>query len=128
MITARSPRIKTNQLCQAGLSASATSTYTRLINSYSSVFDYNYLYILSGGASTSRKKRSTLQQTCTTLNNLGSPGISSLSSDSLATLSSSDFIACETLLGLAANSWSSAQLSTLYSLSIKVYELIIIKN
>ena len=108
--TARSVSLSANQLCQSGLPTAVTSNYTSLIANYASTFVSNYIFVTTNGTSTSRRKRATTTQTCTSLTSLGSPAIASLSADSLATLSSSDFFSCETLLGYAANAWSSAQL------------------
>jgi len=55
------------------------------------------------------------------LTSLGSPAIGSLSASQLSTLSMADFYSCETLLGYAANSWSSSQLTALVSLTQSVY-------
>ena len=116
---ARSPSVAANQLCQAGLTT--TSTFTSLISSYQSVFLSNYISVLTNGTSSSRRKRSTSTTfTCTTLTNLGSPAIGSLTASQLFTLSLSDFYSCETLLGQSANSWSSSQLTALVSLAKSV--------
>jgi len=102
-------------LCQAGLSSAATAAFTTAIGNYASTFIYQYAYIQSNGAATSRRKRTTMSYTCTLLTNLGSPAIGSLSAAALATLSNTEFYACATLLGYAANGWSSSQLTQLVS-------------
>jgi trimeric autotransporter adhesin len=119
--TARSVSLSANQLCQSGLPSAVTSNYTSLIANYASTFVSNYIFVTTNGTSTSRRKRATTTQTCTSLTSLGSPAIASLSADSLATLSSSDFYSCETLLGFAANSWSSAQLAVLYTETLQYF-------
>lgn len=105
MQSARSPTSSTNQLCQFGLTN--TATYTSLINTYASVMVTNYL-------AQSRRKRAA-SMTCSTLSSLGSPAIAALTSDQL--LSVSDFGNCVTLLGYSANGWSSSQLTSLVSLA-----------
>ena len=96
--------------------------FTSLINTYQSIFLTNYITIITNGTSSSRKKRATTATTftCTTLTNIGSPTIGSLSSTQLSTLSLSDFYSCVTLLGYSANSWSSSQLASLVSLTKSV--------
>jgi len=91
-----------------------------LIGNYASQFIYQYAFISSNGAATSRKKRATTTYTCTLLTNLGSPAIGKLSTSALQTLTSAEFYSCETLLGYAANEWSSAQLSILANLALSV--------
>jgi len=107
-------------LCQAGLPAAATAAYTTLIGNYASQFIYQYAFISSNGAATSRRKRATTTYTCTSLTSLGSPAIGKLSTAALQTLTPSEFYSCETLLGYAANGWSSAQLSVLTTLALNV--------
>jgi len=75
-----------------------------LIGNYASQFIYQYAFISSNGAATSRKKRA----------------IGKLSTTALQTLTPAEFYSCETLLGYAANEWSSAQLSILANLALSV--------
>ena len=117
---ARSPSVEANQLCQAGLPAAATAAYRTLIGNYASQFIYQYAFISSNGAATSRKKRATTTYTCSSLTSLGSPAIGKLSTTALQTLSTAEFYLCETLLGYAANGWSSEQLSILTKLALNV--------
>ena len=102
-------------MCQAGLSSAATAAFTTAIGNYASTFIYQYAYIQSNGAATSRRKRATTTYTCTSLTSLGSPAVGKLSATQLATLVNSEFYSCETLLGYAANGWSSSQLTQLVS-------------
>lgn len=121
--SARSPLITTNQLCQVGLTN--TGTYTYLINSYGSIFVNQYITSVQTISTTTlvsgRKKRqsSSYSFTCSDLTTMGS-GISSLTAAQLLTISTSEFSLCQTLLGLASNSWSSSQLSELASTAISV--------
>ena len=121
--SARSPLITTNQLCQVGLTN--TGTYTNLINSYGSIFVNQYITSVQSISTTTlvsgRKKRqsSSYSFTCSDLTTMGS-GISSLTAGQLLTISTSEFSLCQTLLGLASNSWSSSQLSALASTAISV--------
>ena len=118
---ARSPSVEANQLCQAGLPAAATAAYTTLIGNYASQFIYQYAFISSNGNFTSRRKRATTTTyTCSSLTSLGSPAIGKLSTTALQTLSTAEFYLCETLLGYAANGWSSEQLSILTKLALNV--------
>jgi len=112
---ARSPSVAANQLCQAGLSSAATAAFTTAIGNYASTFIYQYAFIQSNGTATSRRKRATTTYTCTSLTSLGSPAVGKLSATQLATLINSEFYSCETLLGYAANGWSSSQLTQLVS-------------
>ena len=119
MSTARSPSNSANQLCQAGLSN--TATFTSLLSTYQSVFMTNYIFVSTNGSASSRKKRaSSTTFTCDTLTSIGSPAISSLTAAQLSTLSTSDFYSCEALLGSSANAWSSSQLTALVSLAKSV--------
>lgn len=116
MSTARSPSHSANQLCQSGLTN--TATFTSLISTYQSVFMTNYIIVSTNGSSSSRKKRAVTNTfTCTTLTSIGSPAISSLTAAQLSTLSSGEFYSCETLLGYSANAWSSSQLTALVALA-----------
>lgn len=112
IVATRDPSISSNQICQVGLSN--TANYTVLLNSYGSTYLTQYQKSLG-----SRKKRSTTVYTCTDLNNLGT-GIKSLSASQLSTISLSDFVSCQSLLGATSNSWSSSQLAVLASLAKSV--------
>jgi len=109
MNSARSPT--SNSLCQFGLTN--TATFTTLINSYASVFVDKYISV----SSSSRRKRAVSSITCSTLSNLGSPAIGSVPAATLSEMNTTEFGSCLTLLGYSANSWSSAQLTALVSLT-----------
>ena len=127
MSTARSPSNSANQLCQSGLTN--TATFTSLISTYQSVFMTNYIIVSTNGSSSSRKKRAVSNTfTCTTLTSIGSPAISSLTAAQLSTLSSGDFYSCETLLGYSANAWSSSQLTALVALAKTVRAIYLVIN
>ena len=112
MIAARSPSVSSNQLCQFGLTN--TATFTSLINNYAVLYANNYIAL----SSSARRRKRAVALTCSTLSNIGSPAIGSISADQLATLT--DFSSCITLLGNSANSWSSSQLTSLISLAKQV--------
>jgi hypothetical protein len=112
--SSRDPTQSSVQLCQVGLNN--TASYTSLINSYGSVFVNQYIASLSSG----RKRRAaSVSLTCTQLNSL-SGSLNQLSTSQLASISLDEFISCQNLLGLASNSWSSSQLSTLAALAKSV--------
>jgi hypothetical protein len=123
--SARSPSVTANQLCQVGLTN--TGNYTNLINSYGSIFVSQYISSVQSAAAptttfaSGRKKRqsSSYSFTCSDLTTMGS-GISSLTAAQLSTISTNQFSLCQTLLGLASNSWSSSQLSALASIALSV--------
>lgn len=115
MSSARSPT--SNSLCQFGLTN--TATFTTLINSYASVFVGKYI----SASSSSRRKRAVSSITCSTLSSLGSPAIGSVPAATLSGMNTTEFGSCLTLLGYSANSWSSAQLTALVSLTKAVKNL-----
>jgi len=118
---ARSPSVSANQLCQIGMSSAATSAYTTLINTYGSIFATQYVASVSTAAAGRKKRQSSSYTfTCTDLTTMGS-GISSLTAAQLSTLSTSNFSSCQTLIGLASNSWSSSQLAVLAATAISLY-------
>jgi len=116
MTNARSP--SSNSVCQFGLSN--TGTYTSLINSYASVFVNKFI----STSSSSRRKRAASLITCSTLSSIGSPAIGSVLPATLSGMNNTEFSSCITLLGQAANSWSSSQLTALVALTKSVKKLI----
>jgi hypothetical protein len=124
LIAARSPSVSANQLCQIGMSSAATSQYTTLINTYGSIFATQYVSSVQSATTTAaagRRKRqsSSYTFTCSDLTTMGS-GISSLTAAQLSTLTTDQFSSCQTLIGLASNSWSASQLSALATIAINV--------
>ena len=120
IISARSPSVSSNQLCQIGLSNAVTLTYTSLINTYGSIFASQYIASVQSASSGKKKRQTTSYSfTCSDLTNLGS-GIVILTAAQLSTISTSQFSSCQALLGLASNSWSSSQLAVLALTAINV--------
>ncbi len=119
LIAARSPSVSANQLCQIGMSSAATSQYTTLINTYGSVFATQYVSSVQSAAGRRKRQSSSYTFTCSDLTTMGS-GISSLTAAQLSTLTTSQFSSCQTLIGLASNSWSASQLSALATIAINV--------
>jgi len=121
MKNARDPNI--NQMCQVGLTN--TANYTNIFNSYQNVFATQYVNLVNPSSSSKRKRRSNNYIfTCTDLTNIGAGGVSSLTSSQLSSISLQDFYSCQTLLGLAINSWSSSQLAALATLAKSVRQFI----
>ena len=101
-VSTRDPSIESIQLCQIGLTNS--DSISNLIDSFGSVFVSNY--------APSNKKRIVKRTaittfTCTDLTTLGS-AISSLTAAQLATITPTEFVSCQTLLG--STTWSAEKL------------------
>lgn len=111
---ARDPTSPSIQQCRMGLNNSVSVSYL-----ISSVSNYYVQSSLSSFSFAGRKRRSVTALTCTYLNSL-SGSLNSLTVEQLATLTTSEFTSCQTLLGASTNSWSSAQLTELASLAITV--------
>lgn len=106
--SARDPSSSTIKLCQIGLANS--DSVSNLITSYGSVFVNKYIASLT--SLTGQRKRAVTALTCSQLNDLAG-SLNQLSTEQLAAISLTNFYSCQTLLGLATNSWSTAQLTTL---------------
>ncbi len=104
------------QKCRLGVDNDANSQ--ALLRSIQNSFVNNYLGINS--ANNRRLKRSSSALTCDDLNNL-STSLSSISANVLATLSTTEFYKCQTLLGSSNIAWSSSQLATLVAKAKQAY-------
>ena len=105
-VSTRDPSIESIQLCQIGLTNSDS-----ISNLIDSVFVSNY--------APSNKKRIVKRTaittfTCTDLTTLGS-AISSLTAAQLATITPTEFVSCQTLLG--STTWSAEQLVSLVTIA-----------
>lgn len=66
------------------------------------------------------KRRQLISLTCNDINSL-TGSLNTLTTTQLESLSDNDFISCQTILGLSANSWSIAQLNSLAIIAKRVY-------
>lgn len=77
-------------------------------------------YIASISTSKRRQLRSSTVLTCDDLNNLAT-SLNSINATYLATINTTDFVACQTLLGDSTNGWSAEQLAALVAKAKEVY-------
>ena len=113
----KSPSLESNQLCQIGLTNSASTN--ALLSSFSSTLVQQYI-AAKQSAGKRKKRQSTYTFTCDDLNTLGT-GVTSLTVAQLSTLTTNEFYKCQTLLGTSTNQWSSAQLTQLATIAKSLY-------
>jgi len=131
MTAAYDPTVSDNQLCQAGLNGPDTSGFTNLVSSFGAILLTQHTSSVQSAATTAasgRKKRqsSSYSYTCSDLTALGL-GMTALTTTQLATISTTEFYSCQSLIG-SQGSWSSSQLSVLASTALSVIFLIVCNN
>ena len=107
-VSARDPSIESVQLCQIGLTNS--DSISNLIDSFGSTFVSN----VASNKKRIVKRSASYAFTCTDLTTLGS-AISSLTAAQLATITPTEFVSCQTLLG--STTWSAEKLVSLVKIA-----------
>lgn len=104
------------QKCRFGVFNDASTL--DIVTSVQDSFVTGYISTLSSNKR--RQLRSSTTLTCDDLNNL-STSLNSINATYLATISTTDYVACQSLLGDSNNQWSTEQLAALVAKAKEVY-------